>query len=43
MDFTPVEAKVAMNVMGASSEGRKVLVREKGGQKDYIYAIEYTK
>lgn len=43
LDFAPVEAKVAVNVMGASSAGKKILVRNVNGVKDYSYAILFDK
>lgn len=43
LDFAPMEAKVAMNVMGASPDGRKVLVRNRDGVEDFSYAIMFDK
>ena len=43
LDFAPVEAKVAINVMGAGPDGRKVLVRNQNGVEDFSYAIKFDK
>jgi hypothetical protein len=43
LDFAPMEAKVAINVMGAGPEGRKILVRDRNGVEDFSYAIEFDK
>lgn len=43
LDFAPLEAKAAMNVMGASPEGRKILVREVEGVGKYSYPILFDK
>jgi hypothetical protein len=38
-----MEAKVAINVMGASPEGKKVLVKTRDGVEDFSYAILFDK
>jgi len=43
LDFAPLEAKAAMNVMGASPEGRKILVREVEGVGEFGYPILFDK
>jgi cytochrome P450 len=43
LDFAPVETKVAINVMGASPDGRKILVRKRDNIEDFSYAIEFDK
>ncbi|KAH7081885.1 cytochrome P450 [Paraphoma chrysanthemicola] len=43
LDFAPVEAKVAINVMGASPAGKKILVKNVNGIEDFSYAILFDK
>ncbi|KAF1996687.1 cytochrome P450 [Amniculicola lignicola CBS 123094] len=43
LDFAPLEAKAAMNVMGASPEGRKILVRDVEGVGGFGYPILFDK
>jgi hypothetical protein len=43
LDFAPMEAKVAINVMGASPDGKKVLVKNVDGVEDFSYAILFDK
>jgi len=43
LDFAPMEAKVAINVMGSGPEGKKVLVRNRDGVEDFSYAILFDK
>jgi len=43
LDFAPVEAMVGKTVMGASSEAKKILDRERDGVKDFSYAIMLDK
>ncbi|KAF1961948.1 cytochrome P450 [Byssothecium circinans] len=43
LDFAPMEAKVAINVMGASPAGKKVLVKNIDGVEDFSYAILFDK
>jgi hypothetical protein len=43
LDFAPLEAKVAINVMGASDAGKKVLVKNIDGVEDFSYAILFSK
>jgi hypothetical protein len=43
LDFAPMEAKVAINVMGASPAGKKVLIKNINGVEDYSYPILFDK
>jgi hypothetical protein len=43
LDFAPMEAKVAINVMGASPAGKKILVKNINGVEDYSYPILFDK
>lgn len=43
LDFAPLEASVATNVMGASPEARKILVREMEGVGKFAYPILFSK
>lgn len=43
LDFAPMEAKVAINVMGASPAGKKILVKTVNGVEDYSYPILFDK
>jgi hypothetical protein len=43
LDFAPMEAKVAINVMGASPAGKKILVKNVNGVEDYSYPILFDK
>ncbi|CAO2657099.1 Nn.00g059020.m01.CDS01 [Neocucurbitaria sp. VM-36] len=43
LDFAPMEAKVGINVMGASPAGKKILVKDVNGVEDYSYAILFSK
>lgn len=41
LDFAPMEAIVAINVMGSSPSGKKILVRNRDGIEDFSYAIKF--
>jgi len=43
LDFAPMEAKVAITVMGASPAGKKVLIKKVDGVEDFSYAILFDK
>lgn len=43
LDFAPLEAKVAMTVMGATPEGKEVLARYREGAGEFGYAILFGK
>lgn len=43
LDFAPLEAKAAMNVMGASPEGKEILIRKVDGVGEYSYPILFDK
>jgi hypothetical protein len=43
LDFAPVEARAAINVMGATAEGKEVLNLEREGVGKHAYAIEFDK
>lgn len=43
LDFAPIEAKVALNVMGASPAGGKVLVKNVNGVEDSSYAVLFDR
>ncbi|KAF2684607.1 cytochrome P450 [Lentithecium fluviatile CBS 122367] len=43
LDFAPMEAQCAINVMGAGPDGKKILIRDRDGVKDYSYAILFSK
>lgn len=43
LDFAPLQAKTAFNVMGATPAGRKVLVRNVDGKDDFTYPIMFSK
>ncbi|KAF2142289.1 uncharacterized protein K452DRAFT_248906 [Aplosporella prunicola CBS 121167] len=43
LDFAPIEARAAINVMGATPEGRKILKMDRNGVGEHSYAIEFDK
>jgi hypothetical protein len=43
LDFAPVEAKAAINVMGATPGGKEMLNQEREGVGKHAYAIEFDK
>jgi len=43
LDFAPLAARSAINVMGASPAGKKILIRNSNGKDDFSYAILFTK
>ncbi|KAF1849697.1 cytochrome P450 [Cucurbitaria berberidis CBS 394.84] len=43
LDFAPIEAKAAINVMGATMAGKEILNQEREGVGKHAYAIEFDK
>ncbi|KAF2119897.1 putative 25-hydroxycholesterol 7-alpha-hydroxylase, partial [Lophiotrema nucula] len=43
LDFAPVEARAAINVMGATPAGKEILNLERDGVGKHAYAIEFDK
>jgi hypothetical protein len=43
LDFVPVELKFAINVMGASSTAKKILIKTINGVEDFSYAVLFEK
>jgi len=43
LDFAPVEARAAINVMGATAAGREILNLGREGVGNHAYAIEFSK
>jgi hypothetical protein len=43
LDFAPIEARAAINVMGATPAGKEILNQEREGVGKHAYAIEFDK
>lgn len=43
LDFAAIEARAAMNVLGATPAGKETLKKNRNGLGDYSYVIEFDK